>query len=163
MLQYSTTKYYLGVIIPLLLATCICLLYRSPNTFGNLIFEDVFHVNIHQNNTVNYIFIYNLPAALWVFSTTLLSLDFKIKIFNKKSISLIYLPILFVIGLECLQYFNITDGTFDILDILIPLLLWLMAFTLLKVNKISQKNFNKNFQFSLFQIAFVMVIFADTY
>lgn len=163
MLKYSHTKYYLGVFIPLLLSGLICLMYRSSQTYGNLFFEEWFHINIHQNSTPNYILIYNLPAGLWVFSTALLSLDFRITLFRKRNLSVVYLPLVFVIGLEVLQYFNITDGTFDFLDILIPSLFWLTAFFLLRINKVNEKISYSRLNLFAFEVVFLMVVFADTY
>lgn len=162
MLKYTPTKYYLGVFLPLLGATLICLFFRSENTFGNIFFEKFFTINIKQNFSVNNIILFNLPAALWIFSTTLLSLDYHLKIGKKITLKTVNLPIFFVIGLEFLQLFNITDGVFDILDICIPLIFWYAAKRLIRINHISPNKKYKGIQFLFYKLAFLLVLFADT-
>lgn len=61
--------------------------------------------------------IYSLPAALWTFSITLLGMLLDID--PKRRPWLVGLiPLSLTWGLELLQYFQFTDGTFDPMDII---------------------------------------------
>lgn len=161
MLKYSITKYYLGVFIPLVISGFICLLFRTPNSFGNVFFDEFFHINIHQNLSVNYLILYNLPSALWVFSSTLLSLDYNVKVNKEYRLQLIYLPLYFIVGLELLQLLKITDGTFDVLDIIIPFLTWYVAYYLLRNNTIHSKKKYKLLKIAFFSLSFLILFLAD--
>jgi len=70
--------------------------------------------------------IYSLPEGLWVFSVTLISKDLFLKI-GRVTILLLYVPLLFSIGLEFLQYFHVTNGRFDFWDILVSVFFWFIA------------------------------------
>jgi len=64
-------------------------------------------------------------------SATIITFDKKINIFSSE-IKLAFLPLVYAIGLEFLQVFNLTNGTFDILDILVVLVFWFLGFIYLK-------------------------------
>jgi hypothetical protein len=71
--------------------------------------------------------IFSLPGGLWVFCVTALSQDFYMKI-KQHTIQVILVPILFTIGLEFCQLIHLTNGRFDIWDIVFYLLFWLLAY-----------------------------------
>lgn len=82
---------------------------------------------IASNYSVPHNFVvYSLPGALWLYSTTLLSKNVSCKIF-KCRVPLVSIPIIYGIGLEFLQLFHITDGTFDYADIGSMAVAWLLA------------------------------------
>ena len=65
--------------------------------------------------------IYSLPAALWTFSITLLGMVLDID--PKRRVYIVGLiPLSLALGLEVLQFFHLTDGTFDPFDILAAVL-----------------------------------------
>ena len=93
------------------------ILFRESDLLVNRIFNIQF-VNIRALD--NFIFInfirYNLPDGLWLFSGCLILRS----IWNKNNkMSQIYVIafILFAFLFEIGQYFNITPGTFDIIDL----------------------------------------------
>ncbi len=162
-LTYSPVKYYLGVFIPLLLCGLICLFFRSSDTYANIIWNDLFSFNLSSSWKLNDIIIYNLPSALWVFSITLISFNIKPSITKKLPFSTTLLPLFFIIILEFFQLFNLTNGTFDILDILLPALAWLFAIFLLSRNKQAIQSMKVSFHHSiLFQLVFLLVFLSDT-
>ena len=68
--------------------------------------------------------IFNLPGALWIlaFNQMLLGLRFPPSAIKNLSHTLL----LIVLGIEVLQYFNITNGVFDPLDLLAYFLVYLL-------------------------------------
>lgn len=130
-------KYKIGVIAPLIMSLFIYTFYRAEETNVNLLLKYVFHsdfqsirVHVTQAIPLHSVVIYNLPGALWVFSVTLLVQNLFLRIKHRK-IYLIYFPILFVLLLEISQLLRITDGTFDLLDIVISSFFLAIGFCLL--------------------------------
>lgn len=161
LLTYSKPKYYLGIFIPLLFCGIICLAYRPSDTLGHVVFEQWFTIDFSNSIPLNNIVIYNLPAALWVFSMTLFSYGLSVKI-KQSTIRLIYVPILFVIVLELLQILNLTDGTFDLIDIILPILGYIFAILLLKFNtKTLQKKSSYKLKGIVYPFIFALVLLAD--
>lgn len=111
------------IIIPLFLAAIIYLLFRPNETLVFQIFEvlnlDVLVLNcrvlVRGVELPNW-FVFSLPGGLW-----LLSFQNAISYLNgwqkKTTFLLILFASLFGIGLEVLQWFEITDGRFDFIDI----------------------------------------------
>lgn len=82
--------------------------------------------------------IFSLPEGLWVFCITITSKDLYIR-FAKKEIDCALLPLVFSIGLELLQLFHITNGRFDLLDVLISIFFWFIAYFMVDY-KFSKEN-----------------------
>jgi hypothetical protein len=64
--------------------------------------------------------IYSLPGGIWVFVLTII---FR-RVYRKRitpQLPIDYLPMIYAIGLEFLQYLHVTDGTFDKMDLMIIL------------------------------------------
>jgi uncharacterized membrane protein len=126
----------------------IYLFYRTEHTVVNSLFNIIFgHRNyhalkasIHTYLPLNEFIVFSLPEGLWVFCITLTSKDFYLKI-GRATIHLAILPLIFVIGLEILQLFHITNGTFDFLDILTALLSWMVGFFLVEEGNPKQHPF----------------------
>lgn len=135
----SLTLSYTICLISLLLGMFVYLFYRSEDTLICKLFSSVFSEMTHYrwssyfNSKVplSYLIIYSIPAGLWVMSATIITFDKKINIFSSE-INLAFLPLVYAVGLEFLQVFNLTNGTFDILDILVVLVFWLLGFIYLK-------------------------------
>jgi hypothetical protein len=164
MLKYSKAKYNLGVYLPILFCVSILLFFRSDYSNANVFihqFSDI-SLNLSQSINLNNIVIYNLPEAFWVFSLTLLSLNYKLKI-KGVNLNLIYIPLLYVWIAEFFQLLSITNGTFDVLDIVFSSITWAIAYYLLQSNKkqINYKDFNIR---KLFFFVFLLcsVFWADT-
>ena len=117
-------KNYWLIIFSLLLSLCIYVFYRTEKTLINEMI--IWHVpydnfyalrsNVSFALPLNDHIIYSLPEGLWVFCITLTSYSFFLRI-DKFKINLLYLPLIFSIGLELFQLFNFTNGRFDLWDI----------------------------------------------
>ena len=81
--------------------------------------------------------IFSLPGGLWIFCATALSQDFFIKIRDQR-IPVVLVPILFATGLEFCQLIHLTNGRFDVWDIVFYLLFWLLAYYLFETDGLQQ-------------------------
>ena len=150
------------VIIFGLLAIClyIYLAYRPSNTVVQIIFRSVFPIDslVYIQNksfslpswTVN-----SLPEGFWVFCMTWISSDFRFKKF-----CLWWSPLLFALGLEILQYFGITDGTFDWVDVLFSIVFSLLAIRFLPQRAKTTYSSISYYAVLLF-IGYLLVVFSD--
>ena len=85
--------------------------------------------------------VYNLPDGLWSYSLmSAILLLFEIKI-DKESVPWIVIALLFPISFEIGQRFNITNGTFDVLDVL-----YSVGFSLFSIFFLTSKFFNNEEQ-----------------
>jgi hypothetical protein len=82
--------------------------------------------------------IFSLPGGLWVFCATALSQGFYMQV-RDYEIRVTLVPILFAICLEFCQLVHITNGRFDILDLALYVLFWLLAFCLFQ-SRTTQQN-----------------------
>lgn len=78
---------------------------------------------------LNDIVIYSLPEGLWIMCITLSSNMYYLRLFRLQ-IDCKYIPIILCLALEVMQLFHITNGRFDIMDILVTLVFWLPACTI---------------------------------
>ncbi len=122
------------IVLSLLVCLFIYLFYRTEKTVINQLFISVFSVDtyaafrnvITENLLLNKHVIYSLPEGLWVFCITLTSKYLYIKI-GHRNIRLIFIPLLFSIGLELFQLLHVTNGRFDFWDIGFAIFFWLLA------------------------------------
>src|SRR5688572_119154 len=107
--------------------------------------------------------IYSLPEGLWVFCITLTSFPFFLKI-DKFKINLVYLPLIFSIGLELFQLFNLTNGRFDLWDIGLSVLFWRLANYLMK-HEIEKQNILNPFAINSFicVLSYLIVYLAHSW
>ncbi|MGB1247467.1 MAG: hypothetical protein ACPG4Z_01185, partial [Chitinophagales bacterium] len=105
-------------------------------------------------------FIYILPAALWMFSVTLLADGLKIAI-GKFQFPLIHIPILYLIALELLQMANISNGRFDIMDIIFPIIAWMIACVIIILKQ--EYRSSSPLRYLLFFVVLCSVYMADTH
>ncbi len=108
------------------IAASIYFLYRDNTIIFNQILS-TFHIdNLLNKKDLAPHFplpnwaIYSLPGGIWVFVLTTLLNQHRIWV-QKARLPLDYLPITYGIILEFFQFFHITNGTFDIVDILFVL------------------------------------------
>ncbi len=123
-----------SVTIALLISLFIYLFYRCDRTVVNelaiLLFSydgyQIMKSNIGLAVPLHKLIINSLPGGLWIFCVTILAKDFYIKIRGHK-IRVAILPVVFAVCLEFCQLIHLTNGTFDIADILCYLLFWFLA------------------------------------
>ena len=141
-------RIYSLAVIALLIALFIYLFYRTDRTVINGLFSNLFSLEnylvwkgaiSHRLPLSNWM-IYSLPEALWVFAISLTSKSLFIEV-GRWRLDLIYWPLVFSIGLEFLQLFRITHGRFDLLDILLSVLAWLLARYLVHYNGLHRNIF----------------------
>lgn len=161
-------RYHLSIIIPLLLSLFIYLIYRIDETNINLLLKSFFHHNFtdfknHLNTAlpIPSFIIYNLPEGLWVFSISLLGANLYI---TRKGfrIHMIYVPLLFAFILEIMQALHITNGTFDMLDLLVSFVAWILAFLYYQwpINHLKELQ-NNSIRFYAFFFVFACVYLSD--
>ena len=128
-------RYYFAIIGSLLASLYIYVVYRTDKTVINIIVDNLLEnrldkaelrsVQLPEN------FIYSLPEGLWVFAATLLSKHLHISI-RKAKIDMVYLPLGYALLLEIFQLFSLTPGRFDMVDILLSILFWLLGLVMIK-------------------------------
>jgi hypothetical protein len=117
-------KNYWLIGLSLLCSLLIYLFYRTEKTVINQIFISIVSLDrfvewrkhVTSALPLNEHIIYSLPEGLWVFCITLTSKSLFVIIYSRK-INLLFLPLIFSIGLEIFQLFHFTHGRFDFWDI----------------------------------------------
>ncbi len=120
--------------ITLLISMFIYLFYRTEKTVINELFLSVIPFDrftaLRKSMTaslpLNELIIYSLPEGLWVFCISLTSRSLFVNI-GRREISLLFVPLIFSVGLELFQLLNLTNGRFDFWDIWLSVLFWAMA------------------------------------
>jgi hypothetical protein len=136
---------YFLLVLSLLFCLFIYLFYRTEKTvitqfFISLVtFDEFIETRRSVTTTIplNEFIIYSLPEGLWVFCITLTSQSLFIKI-REREISLLFAPLLASIGLELFQLLQLTQGRFDVLDIVVSLFFWAIAAYLIKPKPVRQ-------------------------
>mgnify|MGYP003636407017 CR=1 FL=1 len=158
-------------ISPLLISLLIYVFYRSELTLINQaigIFLPLADLLKYQEQVQtalplpNWI-IYSLPEGLWVLFVTLISKEFYFTS-QSKNYSLVFFPILLAICIEVFQYFQLTDGTFDWLDLGVALFFWGLTCFLLppRFNILQLKN-AFNIRGILLISSYLIVILSDVF
>ncbi len=127
-------KKALSIAVALLVSLFIYLFYRCEKTVVNelalhFISPDVYHTIKHHVSTsvpLSKLVINSLPGGLWVFCVTVLARDLYLNV-RGYLIQVSIVPVVFAIGLEFFQLIHLTNGTFDIVDIVSYLLFWLLS------------------------------------
>lgn len=136
---------YFLIVLSLLICLFIYLFYRTEKTVVNEIFISLISfdkfVELRKAVTnilpLNEHIIYSLPEGLWVFCITLTSKPLFIKV-GSREINLLFIPLIFSIGLELFQLLHLTNGRFDIWDIGFSVLFWAIANYLITQNNTKQ-------------------------
>ncbi|WP_113635119.1 hypothetical protein [Nubsella zeaxanthinifaciens] len=127
-------KKYVAIGLALLVSLLIYLFYRTEKTVVTCLFIQLVSAenylllkhSIVNAVPLNNMLIYSLPEGLWVLCITLTSKNYDIN-FGKWRLNCTFIPLIFCFTLELLQLFHITNGRFDIVDIIFSLVFWLLA------------------------------------
>ena len=160
-------KYFI-ITICLTVSLLIYLFYRTEHTVVIQIFQffvsEIAYFKIRESIVnalpLNHLIVYSLPEGLWVFCATLASKKLFLKIGSRK-IDLIYMPLIYSVGLELLQLFDIIKGRFDFWDIACSIVFWALAAYFTKKEKTMQNLFNPfNFN-SVFCILIYSIVYLS--
>ncbi|TDL99857.1 MAG: hypothetical protein C4K58_00990 [Flavobacteriaceae bacterium] len=161
MFSLRNTFFYFLLISPLLVSLYIYLGFRTNQILvhqlvlkSQLLYP--YTSSIKPFWELPYWMIYNLPEGLWIFSLTLIAGVTRANESQKKV--LLFLPIFYVLVLEIFQGIHITDGTFDVLDLLYAFVFWLLA---KEVSTKLKVKIPKNYGRLLIIIFFVLVFLSD--
>ena len=139
-------KRIFSIIVALSISLFIYLFYRSEKTVVNELIILILSLDTYTAFKSSIItsmplpdsVIFSLPGGLWIFCVTVLSQGFYMKIGDRK-IQVVLVPFLFAICLEFCQLIHLTNGRFDIWDIIFYVLFWLLAYSSSKSDR-SQQN-----------------------
>lgn len=132
--MFSYFKFIIHVTIPLLVGGCIYIFFRSLdikmfewfNTIGIieiiLNLRELAQSKINLNSWV----LYSLPDGLWTYSFTS-SMIILWRNNDQLGKTFIYLPLMLSVLSELLQYFEIISGTFDLNDLFVVLISFLIC------------------------------------
>lgn len=123
------SRFLIALILPILFCGFVILCYRPENTYLNTLLSELdtgwfselrlwwqAHVPLAD------FLVYSLPGGLWVFVLSLLGWRLYLGPFN-----LFWLGLFFGLGFELTQLLGITDGTFDVLDLIAVLIGFTLA------------------------------------
>jgi hypothetical protein len=127
-------KSYSSIIASLLVSLFIYLFYRTEKTVVNEIVIRMISFDSYatmKKTIIRYLplhdlVIYSLPEGLWVFCITLMSKPYYIG-HQCRRMNCLVIPLLVCVGLEVGQFLQITNGRFDLMDIMVSVILWLIA------------------------------------
>lgn len=150
------------------IAASIYFLYRDNTIIFNQILS-TFHIDnlLNKKDLAPHLplpnwAIYSLPGGIWVFVITSLLNQHRIW-FQKARLPLDYLPITYGIILEFFQFFRITNGTFDSMDIFFVLGFGVIA---LSINRNQQEftvDWQKKIPHWVLVSGFLVLIFSDVH
>jgi len=127
-------KQYVLIGLSLLISLFIYLFYRTERTVVNELVIRLISVETYMNLKtsilrilpLNDVAVYSLPEGLWMFCITLTSKPYYIRL-NGWRIDCVCIPLIFCLTLEMLQLLHVTNGRFDLMDIGIFVLFWLLG------------------------------------
>ena len=99
------------------------------NLFPSLDFPSI-RAYVQHSLPLPAVIIYSIPEGLWILFVTQLSKEM-IWNYPKRPFRLTFLPLIIACFIEGLQYFQLTDGTFDPMDLIVGFLAWLIALFIL--------------------------------
>lgn len=123
------TYLIINIIIPLTIGIMIYLLSRNEIVYSWLEYSGI-HLYMDINKLPNLMYLpdwikFFVPDALWSYAFTSMIILLWLRKLNYFWLTT---PLLTGLVLEILQFYNITSGTFDIIDLLCILLGYLLAF-----------------------------------
>ena len=157
---------YSATALALLISLFIYLFYRTRKTVVNeltssFLSNDTFtglRHNFSEALPLHDLIRFSLPGGLWVFCMTILSHGLYLE-FRRKQIPLVAMPLLFAFGLEFCQLLHITQGTFDLWDLVSYMIFWLLAWSGFRSNT-TQQNLLSPFSLKSFMC---MICFLSVY
>lgn len=164
----SCLNKYLLIAFFLLFCLLIYVFFRTDKTIVNQLLtqliskEDFIELQhmVRESIPLNDKIIYSLPSAAWVFCTTLTSKFIFVKI-KARQIQLRYAPIAYVVVVEILQYFGVTNGYFDFLDLLFSSVFWAAAAFLFNFGESKQNLINPINANSLVCVTSYLIVFLS--
>ncbi|MDQ8005363.1 MAG: hypothetical protein REI64_11230 [Pedobacter sp.] len=137
---------YIFIGVALLISLFIYLFYRTEKTVATNIFIQIISydsflalkASIVNALPLNNIVVYSLPEGLWVFCITLTSKSYFINIRNWH-FDCVFIPLIFCFTLEIFQFFHITNGRFDFMDIWFCIVFWILGILILR-DKVEKEN-----------------------
>lgn len=129
------------LVLALAISLFIYAFYRTEKTLVNQILISIFSresylllkAGITSLLPLHDYIVYSLPEGLWIFCITVTSSFFYLKVRNRKW-SLVLVPILVAVTMEIFQLLHLTNGRFDITDILFSTGFWLLALFCTRTN-----------------------------
>lgn len=154
--------------IALLLSAAIYVLYRSEQTFINVLLTQwlpgsllpsIRHLAAQWLPLPDEI-TWRLPGGLWVFASSWIAREFPpLPGFPRASLD--WTPTASAIGLEVLQYFHVTDGAFDPWDIAVAVAAWgVMCVTSGRADQEADPHGGR-WNWLLYVACFAILVFAD--
>jgi hypothetical protein len=120
-------KYCTIISLALFSGLFIYLVFRTQHTVVNILLNKLTAGHalptillIRKHCPLPSFIIYSLPEGLWVFAATLVSKHLFINI-GKRTLHCAWLPLCYAVLLELLQRIHLMPGSFDLMDILLPL------------------------------------------
>lgn len=118
------SRFLIALGLPVLFCGLVILFYRPENTYLNTLLLGVSTESFGQLRSwwqmelaLPAFMVYSLPGGLWVFVLSLLGWRLYLAGFH-----LFWLGLIFGLGFEFTQLFGITDGTYDVQDLLAVLI-----------------------------------------
>jgi hypothetical protein len=157
--------------ISLFISLFIYLFYRTDRTLVNRIAIHLISLPAYNGLKASVaaafplhdIIIFSLPEGLWVFCITLTSAHYYIRLAGRQ-MDCLYFPLIFSVGLELLQLLHITNGRFDIMDIGVSLLFWLLGTYLVNARHQKQNILTQlNFKTTVCLTSYCIVYFAHVF
>lgn len=157
---------YLFLILLTFLATAIYLIYRDSSIFLNQLFLSFGIETVSDRQQVQELLplpnwaIYSLPGGIWVYVTTIIAKKYDCSE-NKFIKGITLIPSIYAVGLEFLQLFHFTDGTFDWVDLFI---IFMASIAAKGSNKLELSlNNHPNFQNLALISAFLVLFFGNVH
>ena len=101
--------------------------------------------------------IYCVPSGLWCLALTILGSNLNFQVASR-NIQFVFVPIVFVVVSELLQLLEFTDGTFDVLDIIVSFGFWLLGFSWHLLRGSESRRHMKNSQIQLVVFSSVLAL-----
>jgi hypothetical protein len=157
---------YIALLSLSLLAALIYFLYRDGSILFNQIFSTFGFDGIQEKQRIQELLpmpawiIYSVPGGIWVYVTSVIASKFE-KTSVIMYISIFSVPTIYAVGLEFCQLFQLTDGTFDWVDLLFILLGVFFA----KHSEQLDLNLNKHPKIQNFALisAFLVLLLSDVH
>lgn len=171
MKQDESVKKFNGLIIVLLfICLVIYIFYRPEGTLINIILNSIFSQelllsfkeSVRSAVPLNNAYIYSLPGGLWVFCATLLSYKLRTRLFQRE-INLEWLPVAFAVWLEVGQLIGLVKGRFDLMDLTLVVLFFLLAKIFLGGSGQKQLSLALNRRSFKFILGFICVFMAHVF
>lgn len=122
-------------VITLLISLFIYLFYRTQKTVVNELIISLLSLQtyselrnaIRDSLILHEAIVFSLPGGLWVLCTTVLSRGLYLMVLRCK-VRIVFIPLLFAVGLELAQLAHIVNGRFDLWDLAFYIMFWCLGY-----------------------------------